>query len=344
MKILLMLACVWAVPALAETQPTAPDTSNLAPLLKKEAQLVQTVRRYDLQEKALADWDTAMAKRLADAGEAALAKEKAQQAQKRYEQIQTMYEEILKHYPNNARALNYYGEILYDFGRDEDKALESWKMSSTLDPKLPEPLNNLGIHYCHVGSYEDGVRYLDQALKLDPDNPDFLFNIAQNYLIYNTQIGAIKKWSQEKVYHEAMKASKRAAELSPASYDLAEDYAVNFFAAERFNITPDWADAAAAWEKARELAIYPDRVFFTWLNEARAWKRGLNKEKALKCLLEARKLQPESEAVKTLTTEVESFTTVQHDAAGPNHPNKNHNDSEPKSKAVKERASGAKQK
>jgi len=162
-----------------------------------------------------------------------------------------------------------------------------------------------------VGEYEEGVRYFDQALKLEPDNPDFLYNIAQNYLIYNDQIAKIRKWPQDKVYREAMKASKRAAELSPASYDLAEDYAVNFFAAERFQVTPEWSDAAKAWEKARGLAIYPDRVFYTWLNEARAWKRALNKEKALECLLEARKLQPESAAVKNLLTEVQEFTAVQ---------------------------------
>ncbi|MBI5095939.1 MAG: hypothetical protein HZB26_26330 [Candidatus Hydrogenedentes bacterium] len=315
---LIVLAFMWAAPAPDDATVPKMDVPNLESLTSKEAELVQTVRRFDLQQKALADWDRRLADYHDRANEPALAKDKHRQAEQRYAQIQTMYEQLLKRYPNNARVLNYYGEILYDYRKDIPKAIESWKMANVFDSKLPEPLNNLGIHYCHYGEYVDGFRYFDEALKLDPDNPDFLYNVAQNYLIYRQQAAEIKKWPVEKVYHEAMKLSKRAAELSPNSYELVEDYAVNFFAAEEFDVKANWREAAGAWQKARAAAIERDQIFFTWLNEARAWKRDLNKDKALECLLEARKLQPESDVVKRLLAEVNDFTAVQEPPAKPN--------------------------
>lgn len=300
-----VLACACAMPVWADHAPGGLEMPNLKPLLDHEAKLVDTLRQYDLREKAFAEWDATLAKQYALAGDPALAKQELKHAEQRYERIQKLYEEVLQRYPNNARALTYYGEILYDFRKDIPKALEEWKMASVIDPKLADPLNDLAIHYCRFGEYSDGLRYFDEALKLEPNNPDFLFNVTQIYLINNFQVGKIKKWSQQKVYREAMKMSKRATDLLPTSYQLAEDYAVNFFAASRFGVKPDWRDAATAWEKARELAIAPDRIFYTWLNEARAWKQCPDPVRERKCLIEARKLRPSDNVVKELLAELD---------------------------------------
>ncbi|MEA3366315.1 MAG: hypothetical protein U9Q79_11810, partial [Candidatus Hydrogenedentes bacterium] len=107
----------------------------------------------------------------------------------------------------------------------------------------------------------------------------------------------------KKVYRRAMKMSKKAAELSN-EYELIEDYAVNFFAAEHFQLEADWGDAARAWQWAREEARTDVEEFYTWLNEARVWIEDGKEAKARTCLEEALKLRPESEVAANLLSKL----------------------------------------
>ena len=102
------------------------------------------------------------------------------------------------------------------------------------------------------------------------------------------------------MYKEAMKLSKQAAELRPTDYELAQDYAVNFFAAAQLGVEADWAKAAAAWQDARARATQLDQVFYTWLNEARSWLNGSENTKAAACLQEALKIDPNNAIARQL--------------------------------------------
>ncbi|MFA6244537.1 MAG: hypothetical protein WC655_26580, partial [Candidatus Hydrogenedentales bacterium] len=168
------------------------------------------------------------------------------------------------------------------------------------------PHNNLGIHYCHNGDYRMGLQYLEKAIDLDSENPDYKYNLAQIYLINWPAVQEVHKWDKKKVYYEAMKLSKKAAELDPEDYELLQDYAVNFFAAENFEVEADWEVAAKAWQQARTKALRNDQVFFTWLNEARVLARKPDFARALTCLDEALKLEPGSDVVKKLRSEVQA--------------------------------------
>jgi tetratricopeptide (TPR) repeat protein len=103
-----------------------------------------------------------------------------------------------------------------------------------------------------------------------------------------------------------MKLSKRAAELKPTDYSLAQDYAVNFFVADQFSAQPDWDSAAAAWQKARGQARRIDEVFYTWMNEARAWMRKPDPARAETCLQEALKIYPDNDVAKSLLRRVQN--------------------------------------
>ena len=100
-----------------------------------------------------------------------------------------------------------------------------------------------------------------------------------------------------------MKMSKRAAELSN-EYELIQDYAVNFFAAENFQLEADWRSAARAWQWARTEVRTSDEEFYTWLNEARVWIADGNNTKARECLEAALAIRPESEVATNLMSEL----------------------------------------
>ena len=302
-----LAVCAMAAPFLAADLPAFPaeiEFLNQVPAEQPD-KVVDAVRQYTLLQFALFDWDREIAKQLAaDPASGDEAKARQQSAGERLERAQQAYTVLIERYPKNARALNYYGEFLYDFRGDEMNGVRCWKESIANDPTLALPYNNLAIHYSHSGQIAFGIENYNKAIELEPENPDFKFNLAQLYLTFSPDVAKELKCEEAKVYREGMKLSKAAAELKPSDYKLQEDYAANFYAADRFKITPDWTDAAAAWRRARTSARANDQVFFTWLNEARAWIRKPDKAKAEACLVEALKILPDSDVAQRLLEKV----------------------------------------
>lgn len=298
----LLLVLVYGEAAVAAPTQLPEELSNLVALASQEQNLVEAARAYDKTQSSLADAELKEARGL---GEEA-ARAKREQAAGRFERIRMAYEFVLERYPSQTRAKAFYGELLYDRFGEHDAAIKQWKESIILDPKLSIPYNDLGIHYCHVGEYAMGLQYYDKALQFEPENPDYLFNIVQTYLINYPEVQKIRKWKKAKVYREAMKLSEKAATLAPDDFDLARDYAMNFFAAENFDVKAKWKDAVAAWERARALARDDAERFNAWLFEGRACIAAGDKANARICLDEALKLQPESPVAKKLMEDLSS--------------------------------------
>jgi tetratricopeptide (TPR) repeat protein len=292
-------------------QELPPELAHLKDLVTQENQLVDAARDFDNAQTDAAEANLEQAKELAQAGRADEAKAKQKEASRLFGLIRTAYEFVLQSYPKNPRAMTYYGEVLYDRFGEFDTAVKAWEEAIVLDPKLSAAYNNLGIHYCHVGQYTKGLEFYDNAIKLDPDNPDYLFNVVQTYLTSFPEVQRYRKWDKEKVYRHAMKLSKKAAKLSPADYELAQDYAMNFFAAENFDVKPDWKDAAEAWQRARELARNEAERFNAWLNEGRVWIKAGETARARACIGEALKIQPKSPAAENLLSGLPPETSPQ---------------------------------
>lgn len=275
----------------------------LMDLLPQRERFVQAMKHFHHRQTALAQQEMRTA-RLPET----TAEQKevlAQQVRRRAALLKELYEEALKRYDDEAVLHNLYGEILYDYFGDQAGALRAWEKALSYKSDLPDPYNNLGLHFFHNGDYEVGLKHMERALQLSPKNPDFLYNMAQLYLVHYPQIGKIKGWSKEKIYKEAMKLSKKSATLAPEDFELVQDYAVNFFLAEDFGVAPDWKSAAKAWEKARTLATNNDEQFYTWLNEARVWIRAKDAAHAERCLREALRLRPDSEIAQRLIRQVQ---------------------------------------
>ena len=215
-------------------------------------------------------------------------------------QVREGYESALRQYPRNPRLLTYYGELLYDRYGDHVGALRQWHLALTMDSKHAAAYNNLALHHFHVGEYDTGLRHMDAALKYDKKNPDYLYNMGNFYLAHFPQVADLRGWKKDRVYKEAMKLSERAIQQAPEDYDLLQDYAVNFYAAENFGLSSDWDKAAKAWQAARAQARSEDERFYCWLNEGRVWLRAETPEKAIPCLEEALRLRPDSVPARQL--------------------------------------------
>jgi len=287
----------------AAAQELPPELQPLAPLVSDEQALEQAIRDFDKAQTALARQEAATAKN--DSTKEMDAVTRAS-VNAKMQLVRQAYEFGLNYYTSNARLHNYYGELLYDWFGEYTAALKEWNTAFSLDVKYSNPNNNLGLHFIHTGDYRMGFQYLKEALRLDPKNPDYLYNTAQIYLIHWPQVQEIYHWKPKKIYRYAMKCSRNASELSPGDYELAVDYAVNFFAGERFNKNVCWKKAAHAWTRARSLARGEVETFYTWLNEARAWIEARNEKKAIACLNEALKLRPDSEVAKQLLDRIQA--------------------------------------
>ena len=316
MKSTALLLGVFAACA-AAAAPLPADLQHLESI-QDEAGLLQAVRDLDKQLVRAARDELDAAKELAQAGKKDEGAEKRKSAVVRLQTVRQAYEYLVTQYPNNARGHNYYGELLYDYFGDQVTAIKEWNLAMSLDSQFSAPLNNLAIHYCHNGQYQLGFDAYDRALAIDPDHPDYLFNLTQAYLLYFPQVQELRNWKKPKVYKEAMKLSKRATEAAPNDFELAQDYANNFYVAENFGVRPDWLKAAKAWQAARTLARTDVERFFTWLNEGRVWIRQGNKAKAAECLNEAIKLRPDEAVPKRLLAEIQ-----QEQAQSPERPTPN---------------------
>ncbi|MGC9053019.1 MAG: tetratricopeptide repeat protein, partial [Candidatus Hydrogenedens sp.] len=148
--------------------------------------------------------------------------------------IEEIYKEGLSKYPANIRIYDDYGAFLYDYKGDYINSVQLWEQGYKLDEKDASINNNLALHYFHIGEYDKGWDYLQNALKYGENESNILYNSAQIFIIYRNQIQERTGWDKEKIYKKAMEYSEKAVKISPNDFELLKDYALNFFAAVQF--------------------------------------------------------------------------------------------------------------
>ncbi len=292
----------------ASSQDLPPELKHLESLASDQTALVDSARRFHLQQQSLIEWDLRMITDYNRQGERLLAEEKQRELNRRVDLLEAQWKWILARYPNDARANNYYGEFLFDYGGDEAAGLKHWLTAVKLDDTCAPAHNNLGIQYFHTGNYAEGLQHLQRAVELEPDSPDYLYNMAQMYLIHFHVLEGALKLSHDKIYREAMKMSKKAADLAPEDFDILQDYAVNFYAAENFGVEVDWSEAAEAWRRALPHVRTEDEKFYALLNEGRAWIRSSKPQNAVRPLEDAIAMNSASDVAKELLAKARGGT------------------------------------
>lgn len=83
------------------------------------------------------------------------------------------YQEVRHLEPAHAGAFNNAGEVLERLDRLEE-AGECYRLSARHDPNLFQPRRNLGSLLLRLGRLADSMALLEDALTLQPDNPEIL--------------------------------------------------------------------------------------------------------------------------------------------------------------------------
>lgn len=300
MPAMLILCAVLAFPAGA-APALPPEMDAVRALTGDEDAFVEAVRASDRRYKAEAQSMAERARALDPELHAERVAELRAAHAQRIEAVRALYEFALYHYPNNPRLRTYFGELHLDWLGDPQRAVLEWRRAIGEDERFATAHANLGMYYASRRQLRMGLEHLDRALELEPDNAAFLYNLVQVYLNARDEVMDARGWRPARLYRRLMQASRKAAELEPGDFELQQDYAVNHFAADDFGVEADWVAAAAAWRRARVLARSMNEVFYTWLNEARAWiwsNRGDDRARA--CLEQALRIWPENAAARIL--------------------------------------------
>jgi len=300
-SILCVLMC-WTLSAMGQHSLPG-DAGHLREYRNDERSMIDAARQYHLQHMDLSQWDFELAQDKTKAEQREMHQERMQEHIK---SVRMVWEYVLSLFPNNVRALNYFGEYLYDVGGNIPAALTSWNRALVLDRDMSLVHNNLGIHYFQNGDYRNGLRHVEKAVELDPKNPDFLFNITQMYLNHFPAIIKLKSTTKKKLYRDAMKHSLNASRYLPEDITLAQDYAVNFFAGENFGVDVDWAKAAEAWQVVQGLAVKERHIYYSTLNEGRSWLNDKDYNKALPVLEAALALMPGNAVAERLVAQAKT--------------------------------------
>jgi tetratricopeptide (TPR) repeat protein len=265
-----------------------------------EAEELAALLRQDDLNTALITWDMALAEQYLARGDDQLAEDKMKTVRERVAAIEKAYAGFLEKHPKNAEAHNYFGNFLADAKHDERRAVGEWETAATLDPGLADAHNNLGTHYSHAGQVERGLDEYLKAIELDPNHPDYHFNLSQCLFLY-------RKESQEKLgltlhglFERVLLESRTARDLKPADFELAQDYAMVFFGGKPFGYSVDWAECRRAWEYCLDLELKPDQRLNVLLNLARVGVRQDDRAFAEARIEEALAIHPDSLSAKRL--------------------------------------------
>jgi tetratricopeptide (TPR) repeat protein len=153
------------------------------------------------------------------------------------------YQHFLHDHPEHARAMVAYGGLLYDEG-DEDEGARWWEKAIAVDPREPYAYNNLANVYGHDGRAAKALQYYQTAIDLAPTEPIFRFNWATTCQLFRNESRAVYGWTVDEIFQHSLEQFRAARDLDPQNYDLSSTYAETFYQLPK----PDWPGAYEAWQ------------------------------------------------------------------------------------------------
>lgn len=154
-------------------------------------------------------------------------------------------------YPDNARAHNSVGEILYRQGKFEEAGAD-FRKALGLSPNYTDALNNLGKSLAQRGRAAEALPYFEAALRLQPDSADTLNNIGNVLFILGKKEKVIAN------YREAVRIRPNFAEAhNNLGVALAEkgqyEEAIKHYVIS-LHLDPDFVDAHSNYGIALRLS------------------------------------------------------------------------------------------
>jgi Flp pilus assembly protein TadD len=182
-------------------------------------------------------------------GDTLLAADLNQKVSLRISGVRAAYHVFLRKYSKHAPARIAFGDFLFQIG-EEESAVKQWKKASRMDPKNPDPWNNLAHYYQHRGPVKEAFRNYAKATTLDPDEPVFLRNLASTIYVFRKDAMEYYRISEREVFDKAIQLYRQALKLDPTNFQLAAELAEAFYLIKPLRT----AEALQAWNGALILA------------------------------------------------------------------------------------------
>jgi tetratricopeptide (TPR) repeat protein len=178
-------------------------------------------------------------------GDTLLAADLNEKVRRRLSSVRAAYDVFLRKHSKHALARIAFGNFLFQIGEEED-AVKQWTRASRLDPKNPDPWNNLAHYYQHRGPVKKAFRDYTKATKLNPDEPVFLRNLANAIYVYRKDAMEYYGISEREVFDKAIQLYRQALKLDPKNFQLAVELAEAFYLIKPLRTT----EALQAWNGA----------------------------------------------------------------------------------------------
>src|ERR1051325_5813654 len=166
--------------------------------------------------------------------------------------LKKVYEDFLRDNPAHVKAMIAYGSFLCDV-QQEAEGVRWWQKARELDPHNAAVRNNLANYYGHEGEPKRAIEEYEAAIRIQPSEPMYHFNLGNLFYLFRKETSEAKKWSEEEVFEHALECFRKARDLEPGNYEYAYAYAETFYGVKN----PNWQRALEAWDYCLKLNITP---------------------------------------------------------------------------------------
>lgn len=171
--------------------------------------------------------------------------------------VKEAYKTFLSAHPNHAHARLSFASFLSDIG-EEQAALPHLKKATEINPHLPAAWNNLANYYGHNGNGKKAFACYEKAIALNPQEPMYYHNFGAAVFLRRKDAEEYYQLTQTEVFDKALSLYKKALELDPKNFDIAEDIAQTYYGIrtsdQSSNKMARPQAALAAWQYAAALA------------------------------------------------------------------------------------------
>ena len=171
----------------------------------------------------------------------------AEDLSRRLSELALAYNNYLSDNPDDVSALILYGKLLRRLG-ENDLAFEVFLKADSIDPELAVVKQQIGNHLAETGNGKAALTFYLNAVQLDPNIPEYTYGLGELLHTFRDTFLREQIFTTHALDREMIKAFRRAAQLSPDSFDLQMRLGEAYYDLEN----PDWESALLHWEKLRK--------------------------------------------------------------------------------------------
>ncbi len=203
--------------------------------------------------------------------------------QLRLQEIDQSYREYIDKYPRSVFGQILYGKFLRKANRPQD-AYSIFLDIHEDNPDIAVVNQHLALFASEIGDFEDGLKYWEKAIQLEPDVALYYYQFGE--YLYTYKIPLVKRHYLpiSEVEDKMLFCFQKAHELQPENRDFHVRYAETYFDV----FEPDWNLVLKIWD---ELLDTSNNLF----------ERDVMRLQKVRVLLELERYYNASELLKTVS-------------------------------------------